>query len=71
MGVKQRTAKLPHPRSTVVATNEIEQQILKIGIRKLERATGVSRHTIKKILKGEQIDAKRSPGSSSKLRIKG
>jgi transposase-like protein len=34
-----------------VANEEIKQQILNIGIRKLERATGVSHHTINRILK--------------------
>ncbi len=39
----------------VVASDEIKQQILQVGIRKLERATGVSHHTIAKILSGEQV----------------
>lgn len=42
----------------VVASDEIKQQILKTGIRKLERATGVSHHTIDKILKGEPVRRK-------------
>ncbi len=39
----------------VVATDEIKQEILKFGIRKLERAIGVSHHTLDKILKGERV----------------
>ena len=39
----------------VVASDEIKEQILKTGIRKLERETKVSHHTIYKILKGENI----------------
>jgi predicted transcriptional regulator len=39
----------------VVASDEIKQQILKAGIRKLERETKVSHHTITRILKGERV----------------
>jgi hypothetical protein len=39
----------------VVASDEIKEQILKTGIRKLERETRVSHHTINRILKGEQV----------------
>ncbi len=39
----------------VVASAEIKQQILKTGIRKLERETRVSHHTIDRILKGENV----------------
>jgi predicted transcriptional regulator len=39
----------------VVASDEIKQQILKTGIRRLERGTGVSHHTLDKILKGERV----------------
>jgi hypothetical protein len=42
----------------VVASEESKHQILKIGIRKLERATGVSHHTINRILKGEGVRRK-------------
>jgi DNA-binding Xre family transcriptional regulator len=42
----------------VIATDEIKQQILKTGTRKLERATGVSHHTINKILKSENVRRK-------------
>ena len=42
----------------VVASDEIKQQILKTGIRKLERKTGVSHHTIDRILKGENVRRK-------------
>jgi hypothetical protein len=42
----------------VVATDEIKQEILKTGIRKLERETGVSHHTINKILKSENVRRK-------------
>ena len=36
----------------IVASDEIKKQILKTGIRKLERETEVSHHTIDRILKG-------------------
>ncbi len=39
----------------VVASAEIKQQILKAGIRKLEREARVSHHTIDRILKGENV----------------
>jgi predicted transcriptional regulator len=39
----------------VVAGKDIKEDILKIGIRKLERETGVSHHTLHKILKGERV----------------
>jgi len=39
----------------VVASDEIKLQILKTGIRKLERETGVSHHTLEKILRGESV----------------
>jgi hypothetical protein len=39
----------------VVASDEIKQQILKTGIRKLERETKVSHHTLKKLLRGESV----------------
>jgi hypothetical protein len=42
----------------VVASEEIKQQILKIGIRKLERETKLSHHTIDRILKGENVRRK-------------
>ena len=42
----------------VVASDEIKQQILKTGIRKLGRETGVSHHTIKKMLQGEAVRRK-------------
>jgi hypothetical protein len=42
----------------VVASDEIKQQILKIGIRKIERTTGVSHHTINRILKSQQVRRK-------------
>ena len=41
-----------------IATDEIKQDILKAGIRKLERETGVSHHTLDKILKGECVRRK-------------
>lgn len=37
----------------VVASDEIKGQILKTGIRRVERETKVSHHTINRILKGE------------------
>lgn len=42
----------------VVASEGIRQQILKTGIRKVERETKVSHHTIDKILKGESVRRK-------------
>lgn len=42
----------------VVAGDEIKQQILKTGIRKLERETRVSHHTIARILKGDNVRRK-------------
>ena len=42
----------------VVASEDIKQAILKTGIRKLERDTGVSHHTLEKILKGERVRRK-------------
>jgi hypothetical protein len=42
----------------VVAGEDIKKDILKNGIRKLERDTGVSHHTIDKILKGERVRRK-------------
>jgi hypothetical protein len=39
----------------VVAGDDIKQDILKTGIRKLERETGVSHHAIDKILKSERV----------------
>ena len=42
----------------VVASDEIKQQILKTGIRKLERETKVSHHTVNRILRGEPVRRK-------------
>jgi hypothetical protein len=39
----------------VVASEEIKEQILKTGIRKLERETRVSHHTLEKVLKNESV----------------
>lgn len=41
-----------------MANEEIKQQILNIGIRKLEPATGVSHHTINRTLKREHVRRK-------------
>ena len=41
-----------------VASEDIKQDILKTGIRKLERGTGVSHHTLEKILRGEPVRRK-------------
>ena len=46
------------PSKQVVAGEDIKREILKNGIRKLERETGVSHHTIDKILKGERVRRK-------------
>jgi len=42
----------------VVASDEIKEQLLKTGIRKLERVTGVSHHTLEKSLKNESVRRK-------------
>ena len=42
----------------VVAGEDIKQDILKTGIRKLQRETGISHHTIGKILRNEQVRRK-------------
>jgi hypothetical protein len=42
----------------MVASDEIKQQVLKIGIRKLERDTSVSHHTIANILRGKYVRRK-------------
>jgi hypothetical protein len=42
----------------VVAGEEIKRDILKTGIRKLERGTGVSHHTLVRILRGEAVRRK-------------
>jgi len=42
----------------VAAGDEIKQQILKTGIRKLERVTSVSHHTITNILRGKHVRRK-------------
>jgi hypothetical protein len=42
----------------VVAGEDIKQDILKAGIRKLERGTGVSHHTLEKILGDEPVRRK-------------
>lgn len=39
----------------VFASDEIKQGILKNGIRKIERLTSVSHHTLNRILKGEPV----------------
>lgn len=50
---------LPHQGSKqVVASDEIKEQILKTGIRKIERETKVSHHTLERILKGENVRRK-------------
>src|SRR5258708_38928377 len=42
----------------VVAGEDIKEDILEIGIRKLQRETGVSHHTIVKVLGNEQVRRK-------------
>ena len=42
----------------VVAGEDIKRDILKTGIRKLERGTGVSHHTLERILRGESVRRK-------------
>jgi hypothetical protein len=42
----------------VIGTDEIKQEIIRFGIRKLERKTGISHHTIDKILKGGTVRRK-------------
>lgn len=43
---------------SIVAGEEIRQEILKTGIRKVERETKVSHHTIDRFLKGESVRRK-------------
>jgi len=42
----------------VVASDELKEQILKTGIRRVERETKVSHHTINRVLKGEHVRRK-------------
>jgi len=42
----------------VFASDDIKQDILKTGIRKLERDTGISHHTLEKVLKGQRVRRK-------------
>ena len=42
----------------VVAGEDIKKDILENGIRKLERDTGVSHHTLERILRGESVRRK-------------
>ena len=42
----------------VVAGEDIKANILKFGIRKLERDTNVSHHTLEKVLRGESVRRK-------------
>jgi Cro/C1-type helix-turn-helix DNA-binding protein len=42
----------------VIAGDDIKNDILRVGIRRLERDTGVSHHTLEKILKGEPVRRK-------------
>jgi predicted transcriptional regulator len=42
----------------VVAGEDIMRDILRTGIRKLERDTGVSHHTLERILRGEAVRRK-------------
>jgi hypothetical protein len=47
----------------VAASDEIKQAILKVGIRTLERGSGISHHTPGKILKGEPV-RRRTPAKN-------
>lgn len=53
---------LPKPQyrksKLVVVSEEIRQQVLPLGIRKLEHQTGVCHHTIEKVLRGQRIRRK-------------
>jgi hypothetical protein len=42
----------------VVAGEDLKCDILRVGIRRVERDTGVSHHTLDKILKGERVRRK-------------
>jgi hypothetical protein len=55
--VEFKTVEYEGPKQAV-ESDEIKQQILKTGIRKLERETRVSHHTIERILKGEHVRRK-------------
>ena len=39
----------------VIAADDIKQDILKTGIRRLERNTGISHHTLKKLLQNQPV----------------
>ena len=41
-----------------ICLDEIKEQILKTGIRKLERDTKISHHTVNRILRGEPVRRK-------------
>jgi hypothetical protein len=53
----------------VVADQGIKNDILKIGIRKLERETGISHHTLGKILKGEAVRRKTLAKIVTQIRV--
>jgi hypothetical protein len=53
----------------VVASDEIKQQILKTGIRRLERETKVSHHTVDRILRGEPVRRKTLAKVVKELRL--
>ena len=54
---------------TVVAGDDIKNDILKIGIRRVERDTGVSHHTPDKILKGQHVRRKTLAKIVKRLRV--
>ena len=55
---KHPEAKSLAPDGTSCMCDTLKQDILKTGIRKLERNTGVSHHTIDKIMNGERVRRK-------------
>jgi hypothetical protein len=55
MGLLLKSSGKSQREQAMVAGEDIKQDILKAGIRKHERETGVSHHTINRILKGENV----------------
>jgi hypothetical protein len=53
----------------VVAGEDIKQDILKTGIRQLERTTGVSHHTLERILRGVSVRRKTLAKIVSKMQL--
>ena len=55
----------------VIAGEDIKNDILKVGIRRVERDTGVSHHTLDRILKGQRVRRKTLPKIMKRLPLYG